>query len=185
MQTRPKLSSDLESNRQPPGGMCDWCLVPCTSLFWSLCSPQLQTGSCVCVAWQDSWCCALVSQIEKGKLHGSIDVGLSVMAIKKKAMCIDLDAEENIYHLKVKCNQINWLTVDFPPIQTCTKIPWTAGELQAFLDLNHFSSRPPEFCLIASSDEIAGPIWWVGVEAAAPPPLSAERDLHVLRWPVL
>lgn len=24
------------------------------------------------------------------------------MAIKKKAMCIDLDAEENIYHLKVK-----------------------------------------------------------------------------------
>lgn len=42
------------------------------------------------------------SQIEKGKLHGCIDVGLSVMAIKKKAKCIDLDAEENIYHLKVK-----------------------------------------------------------------------------------
>lgn len=41
------------------------------------------------------------SQIEKGKLHGCIDVGLSVMAIKKKAKCIDLDAEENIYHLKV------------------------------------------------------------------------------------
>ena len=40
-------------------------------------------------------------QIEKGKLHGRIDVGLSVMAIKKKAKCIDLDAEENIYHLKV------------------------------------------------------------------------------------
>lgn len=40
-------------------------------------------------------------QIEKGKLHGCIDVGLSVMAIKKKAKCIDLDAEENIYHLKV------------------------------------------------------------------------------------
>lgn len=44
-------------------------------------------------------------QIEKGKLHGSIDVGLSVMAIKKKAKCIDLDAEENIYHLKVKTFQ--------------------------------------------------------------------------------
>lgn len=40
-------------------------------------------------------------QVEKGKLHGCIDVGLSVMAIKKKAKCIDLDAEENIYHLKV------------------------------------------------------------------------------------
>jgi len=40
-------------------------------------------------------------QVDKGKLHGCIDVGLSVMAIKKKAKCIDLDAEENIYHLKV------------------------------------------------------------------------------------
>uniref|UniRef100_A0A9J8DAY6 Oxysterol-binding protein n=1 Tax=Cyprinus carpio carpio TaxID=630221 RepID=A0A9J8DAY6_CYPCA len=40
------------------------------------------------------------ADVEKGKLHGCIDVGLSVMAIKKKAKCIDLDAEENIYHLK-------------------------------------------------------------------------------------
>uniref|UniRef100_A0A7N5ZZU1 Oxysterol-binding protein n=1 Tax=Anabas testudineus TaxID=64144 RepID=A0A7N5ZZU1_ANATE len=41
------------------------------------------------------------TDIEKGKLHGCVDVGLSVMAIKKKTKCIDLDAEENIYHLKV------------------------------------------------------------------------------------
>ncbi|XP_063789453.1 oxysterol-binding protein-related protein 6 isoform X3 [Pseudophryne corroboree] len=39
---------------------------------------------------------------QKGKVHGSIDVGLSVMSIKKKARRIDLDTEENIYHLKVK-----------------------------------------------------------------------------------
>uniref|UniRef100_A0A7N8YDJ2 Oxysterol-binding protein n=1 Tax=Mastacembelus armatus TaxID=205130 RepID=A0A7N8YDJ2_9TELE len=45
-------------------------------------------------------------QIEKGKVHGCIDVGLSVMAIKKKAMCIDLDAEENIYHLKIKSQDL-------------------------------------------------------------------------------
>uniref|UniRef100_A0A3B4ABH0 Uncharacterized protein n=1 Tax=Periophthalmus magnuspinnatus TaxID=409849 RepID=A0A3B4ABH0_9GOBI len=45
-------------------------------------------------------------QIEKGKLHGCIDVGLSVMAIKKKAKCIDLDAEENIYHLKIKSQEL-------------------------------------------------------------------------------
>ncbi len=45
--------------------------------------------------------CLCFVQVEKGKLHGCIDVGLSVMAIKKKAKCIDLDAEENIYHLKV------------------------------------------------------------------------------------
>lgn len=48
-----------------------------------------------------TFCVDAAYQIEKGKLHGCIDVGLSVMAIKKKAKCIDLDAEENIYHLKV------------------------------------------------------------------------------------
>ncbi|XP_056610293.1 oxysterol-binding protein-related protein 6 isoform X3 [Triplophysa dalaica] len=40
--------------------------------------------------------------IQKGKLHGSIDVGLSVMSVKKRARRIDLDTEEHIYHLKVK-----------------------------------------------------------------------------------
>ncbi|XP_064895767.1 oxysterol-binding protein-related protein 7 isoform X5 [Columba livia] len=36
----------------------------------------------------------------KGKLHGSIDVRQSVMSINKKAQRVDLDTEENIYHLK-------------------------------------------------------------------------------------
>lgn len=44
-------------------------------------------------------------QIQKGKLHGSIDVGLSVMSIKKRARRIDLDTEEHIYHLKVTPNR--------------------------------------------------------------------------------
>ncbi|XP_052000631.1 oxysterol-binding protein-related protein 3-like isoform X2 [Xyrauchen texanus] len=46
------------------------------------------------------------ADIKKDKLHGCIDVGLSVMAIKKKAKCIDLDAEENIYHLKIKSQEL-------------------------------------------------------------------------------
>uniref|UniRef100_A0A7N6A9Y9 Oxysterol-binding protein n=1 Tax=Anabas testudineus TaxID=64144 RepID=A0A7N6A9Y9_ANATE len=46
------------------------------------------------------------TDIEKGKLHGCVDVGLSVMAIKKKTKCIDLDAEENIYHLKIKSQEL-------------------------------------------------------------------------------
>ncbi|NXD72680.1 OSBL7 protein, partial [Eolophus roseicapillus] len=37
----------------------------------------------------------------KGKLHGAIDVRLSVMSVNKKAQRVDLDTEENIYHLKV------------------------------------------------------------------------------------
>uniref|UniRef100_A0A8C6L1S8 Oxysterol-binding protein n=1 Tax=Nothobranchius furzeri TaxID=105023 RepID=A0A8C6L1S8_NOTFU len=46
------------------------------------------------------------ADLQKGKPHGCIDVGLSVMSIKKKAMCIDLDTEDNIYHLKVKSAEL-------------------------------------------------------------------------------
>ncbi|XP_039592329.1 oxysterol-binding protein-related protein 3-like [Polypterus senegalus] len=46
------------------------------------------------------------ADIEKGKLHGCIDVGLSVMAVKKKAKCIDLDTEDHLYHLKVKSQEL-------------------------------------------------------------------------------
>lgn len=40
-------------------------------------------------------------QIQRGKLHGSLDVSLAVMSINKKAKRIDLDAGDNLYHLKV------------------------------------------------------------------------------------
>ncbi|XP_019403887.1 PREDICTED: oxysterol-binding protein-related protein 7 isoform X2 [Crocodylus porosus] len=42
----------------------------------------------------------------KGKLHGSIDVRLSVMSVNKKAQRVDLDTEENIYHLKIKSQEL-------------------------------------------------------------------------------
>uniref|UniRef100_A0A452QE83 Oxysterol binding protein like 7 n=1 Tax=Ursus americanus TaxID=9643 RepID=A0A452QE83_URSAM len=45
-------------------------------------------------------------KITKGKLHGSIDVRLSVMSINKKAQRIDLDTEDNIYHLKIKSQDL-------------------------------------------------------------------------------
>lgn len=46
-----------------------------------------------------------LSQVTKGKLHGSIDVRLSVMSINRKAQRIDLDTEDNIYHLKVTAHR--------------------------------------------------------------------------------
>ncbi|XP_062994616.1 oxysterol-binding protein-related protein 7 [Elgaria multicarinata webbii] len=47
----------------------------------------------------------------KGKLHGSIDVRSSVMSVNKKAQRVDLDTEENIYHLKIKSQELfnNWV----------------------------------------------------------------------------
>ncbi|XP_010618602.1 oxysterol-binding protein-related protein 7 [Fukomys damarensis] len=49
--------------------------------------------------------------VAKGKLHGSIDVRLSVMSVNKKAQRIDLDTEDNIYHLKIKSQDLfqNWV----------------------------------------------------------------------------
>ncbi|OCT75782.1 oxysterol-binding protein-related protein 3 isoform X1 [Xenopus laevis] len=46
------------------------------------------------------------ADMERGKLHGCIDVGLSVMSVKKSTKCIDLDTEEHIYHLKVKSPEV-------------------------------------------------------------------------------
>ncbi|XP_014436708.2 oxysterol-binding protein-related protein 3 isoform X2 [Pelodiscus sinensis] len=46
------------------------------------------------------------ADVEREKLHGCIDVGLSVMSVKKSTKCIDLDTEEYIYHLKVKSQEL-------------------------------------------------------------------------------
>lgn len=39
--------------------------------------------------------------VARGKLHGSVDIGLSVISTKSKRRRLDIDAEEFIYHLKV------------------------------------------------------------------------------------
>lgn len=42
------------------------------------------------------------TEINKGKIHGSLDIGLSVITTKQRRRRIDIDAEEFIYHLKAK-----------------------------------------------------------------------------------
>ncbi|KAF5275203.1 hypothetical protein FQR65_LT04235 [Abscondita terminalis] len=42
------------------------------------------------------------NEINKGKVHGSVDIGLSVISSKLNGCRIDIDAEEFIYHLKAK-----------------------------------------------------------------------------------
>nr|XP_020464008.1 oxysterol-binding protein-related protein 7-like isoform X2 [Monopterus albus] len=50
--------------------------------------------------------------IQRGKLHGSLDISLAVLSINKKSKRIDLDAGDNLYHLKAKSHEIFyiWLT---------------------------------------------------------------------------
>ncbi|XP_077056835.1 oxysterol-binding protein-related protein 7 isoform X3 [Siphateles boraxobius] len=47
----------------------------------------------------------------KGKMHGSLDVSLAVMSVNKKARRIDLDAGDNLYHLKVKTQDLYYIWV--------------------------------------------------------------------------
>lgn len=51
------------------------------------------------------------TEIKKGKLHGSVDIGLSVISSKVKRRRLDIDTEEFIYHLKAKTEDVfnNWL----------------------------------------------------------------------------
>ncbi|XP_034567283.1 oxysterol-binding protein-related protein 6-like [Notolabrus celidotus] len=50
--------------------------------------------------------------IQRGKLHGTLDVSVAVMSINKKSKRIDLDAGDNLYHLMAKSQDIFyiWLT---------------------------------------------------------------------------
>uniref|UniRef100_A0A6Q2YIT0 Oxysterol-binding protein n=1 Tax=Esox lucius TaxID=8010 RepID=A0A6Q2YIT0_ESOLU len=51
-------------------------------------------------------------KIQRGRLHGTLDVSLAVMSINKKSKRIDLDGGEYLYHLKTKNNDLFyiWLT---------------------------------------------------------------------------
>jgi hypothetical protein len=47
-----------------------------------------------------SYC--LCFQIARGKYHGLIDIGLAVITYKAGGCRIDIDAEEQVYHVKVE-----------------------------------------------------------------------------------
>lgn len=51
------------------------------------------------------------TEIGKGKVHGTVDIGLSVISSKLKRRRLDIDAEEFIYHLKAKTDDTftKWL----------------------------------------------------------------------------
>ncbi|XP_052827241.1 oxysterol-binding protein-related protein 6 isoform X2 [Octopus bimaculoides] len=52
------------------------------------------------------------NEIQKGKYHGVIDIGLSVLCFKRCQRRIDIDAEELVHHVKVKDPQLfeEWLS---------------------------------------------------------------------------
>ncbi|XP_048000985.1 oxysterol-binding protein-related protein 3-like isoform X3 [Leguminivora glycinivorella] len=53
------------------------------------------------------------TDVARGRLHGSLDVGLSVISAKPRRRRIDIDADEFIYHLRAKTPEVfrTWLNV--------------------------------------------------------------------------
>ncbi|CAH0403170.1 unnamed protein product [Chilo suppressalis] len=53
------------------------------------------------------------TDVARGRLHGSVDVGLSVISAKARRRRIDIDADEFIYHLRAKTADVfrTWLNV--------------------------------------------------------------------------
>ncbi|CAH2056880.1 unnamed protein product, partial [Iphiclides podalirius] len=53
------------------------------------------------------------SDVARGRLHGSVDVGLSVISAKARRRRVDIDADEFIYHLRAKTPDAfrTWLNV--------------------------------------------------------------------------
>ncbi|XP_048484012.1 oxysterol-binding protein-related protein 3 [Plutella xylostella] len=53
------------------------------------------------------------TDVARGRLHGSVDVGLSVISGKQRRRRIDIDADEFIYHLRAKTPDVfrTWLLV--------------------------------------------------------------------------
>jgi hypothetical protein len=45
------------------------------------------------------------ADLARGKPHGSVDLGLSVISAKRRRCRIDIDAEVFIYHIKVRLKQ--------------------------------------------------------------------------------
>ncbi|XP_045455674.1 oxysterol-binding protein-related protein 6-like [Melitaea cinxia] len=53
------------------------------------------------------------TDVARGRLHGSVDVGLSVISAKARRRRIDIDADEFIYHLRAKTPDVfrTWLNI--------------------------------------------------------------------------
>ncbi|XP_071388911.1 oxysterol-binding protein-related protein 3 isoform X2 [Centroberyx affinis] len=124
------------------------------------------------------------ADIEKGKLHGCIDVGLSVMAIKKKAKCIDLDAEENIYHLKIKSQELfdEWVSkLRHHRVYRQNEIAMYPNE-KPYYYTHYPSPNSPNMAESASKRKCMSIARQSSVHAAATFPVSCNSQAKVAAW---
>ncbi|CAG9821270.1 unnamed protein product [Phaedon cochleariae] len=89
------------------------------------------------------------AEINKGKIHGTLDIGLSVISTKQKRRRIDIDAEEFIYHLKAKPEEtfsswVEQLTAHRLYRQHVLTYGANVGALLKAVDGLHNISRTPE-----------------------------------------
>ncbi|KAI3360333.1 hypothetical protein L3Q82_014645 [Scortum barcoo] len=78
--------------------------------------------------------------IQRGKLHGSLDVSLAVMSINKKSKRIDLDAGDNLYHLQPPhyASSVSVYQQDMvSPPPAVTSNPGVTSKVSAWLQQTH------------------------------------------------
>lgn len=104
------------------------------------------------------------------------------MSIKKKAMCIDLDTEDNIYHLKVIFTHRH--NLDTYSWTHCYSVSSPCQHLRALslISCDCCIQRQGILSDFDPTGEVSGAVWGVGVKAASSPRVSAERDCHVSPW---
>lgn len=88
---------------------------PCTKL-WSSLLPQCSAPKVQYLIWyiNHEHYINHVFQHVKGRHHGKIDIGLSVLSFNKRKKKIDIDAEDFVCHIRVsKLNLINRILGDF------------------------------------------------------------------------
>ncbi|KAK4884344.1 hypothetical protein RN001_000615 [Aquatica leii] len=88
------------------------------------------------------------NEMNKGKVHGSVDVGLSVISSKLNGCRIDIDAEESIYHLKAKTEDsfTKWLR-QLTDHRLYRQHALTYGSKMGLLYTAHGNDQPSEILL--------------------------------------
>ncbi|XP_055031901.2 oxysterol-binding protein-related protein 7 isoform X2 [Misgurnus anguillicaudatus] len=96
----------------------------------------------------------------KGKMHGSLDVSLAVMSVNKKAGRIDLDAGDNLYHMKAKSQELYNLWVTKLSAHRMYKKNEAAhvhnGYLQALTQSSHLSQKNSAMTAMSTSSSYLG-----------------------------
>ncbi|KAJ2938880.1 hypothetical protein O0L34_g17690 [Tuta absoluta] len=138
------------------------------------------------------------ADVARGRVHGSVDVGLSVISAKARRRRIDIDADEFIYHLRAKTPDVfrTWLNVlkthrlyrqhllTFGARDSAPKIHAPVDAPPTDTDANTLSSSFISSSSTSSSPKYSVTTLFRGAETASASPVQAFFHTLSYRTPV-